>query len=375
MAIPGLVAASNLADTENKEAVWDNLGNGIEAVILATNSLPNNTMVGAVAGTPGTAPTNWSIIEGEGGIVLEIVGTGSEDGIFYLDVRFSGTPTATTFASILFTSATQTAAANGQIWSASNYVKLAAGSVANVNLRNSVRVNSGAETVEIFSLTLNPTPASLITQRQGLQLAITNASAAFIRPTMRLNYTSGLPFDITLRIGMPQLERGEYITPPIATTNAPASALATVLFTIKGDDILELIGARLAATSDFVRIKGLTTLAQPRLTTAAANVASGIALRDNALLKASPSSEGDYFLSRGTLDGQSLRVNGLNIASLSGSPFSGSTASCPLLISSFAAPTNLRLDNAMASGTLAFPERAIPIETDQFIFYAKAGQS
>ena len=150
MAIPGLVAASNLADTENKEAVWDNLGNGIEAVILATNSLPNNTMVGAVAGTPGTAPTNWSIIEGEGGIVLEIVGTGSEDGIFYLDVRFSGTPTATTFASILFTSATQTAAANGQIWSASNYVKLAAGSVANVNLRNSVRVNSGAETVEIM---------------------------------------------------------------------------------------------------------------------------------------------------------------------------------------------------------------------------------
>jgi hypothetical protein len=40
MAIPGLVAASNLADTENKEAVWDNLGNGIEAVILATNSHP-----------------------------------------------------------------------------------------------------------------------------------------------------------------------------------------------------------------------------------------------------------------------------------------------------------------------------------------------
>jgi hypothetical protein len=54
MAIPGLVAASNLADTENKEAVWDNLGNGIDAVILATNSIRNNTMVGAVAGTPGT---------------------------------------------------------------------------------------------------------------------------------------------------------------------------------------------------------------------------------------------------------------------------------------------------------------------------------
>ena len=39
MAIPGLVAASNLADTENKEAVWDNLGNGIDAAIPTTNLL------------------------------------------------------------------------------------------------------------------------------------------------------------------------------------------------------------------------------------------------------------------------------------------------------------------------------------------------
>ena len=53
MAIPGLVAASNLADTENKEAVWDNLGNNINAVILATNSIRNNTMVGGRGGNAG----------------------------------------------------------------------------------------------------------------------------------------------------------------------------------------------------------------------------------------------------------------------------------------------------------------------------------
>jgi hypothetical protein len=174
---------------------------------------------------------------------------------------------------------------------------------------------------------------------------------------------------------MPQLERGEYLTPPIATTNAPASALATVSLSLEGDDILELIGVRIASVADFVRIKGLATPAQPRLTTGAANAGSGIALRDDALAKASPSSEGDFFITRGTLDGQSLRVNGLGIASISGSPFSGSTASCPLSISSFAAPTNLRLNNAMTSGTLAFPEKAIPIETNDFILYAKAGRS
>ena len=376
MAIPGLVAASNLADTENKEAVWDNLGADINAVILATNSLPNNTMVGAVAGTPGTLPTNWSTGGGGGGIVREIVGTGSEDGIFYIDIRISGTPTATTFLTIRFAPNAQIAAANGQIWSGSNYIKLVAGSVANVTLRTLIGVsNNSAEGVGSSEIALNPTTAGLITQRQELQLAITSASAAFITQNIRINYTNGFPFNITLRIGMPQLERGEYITPPIATTNAPASALATVSLAIEGDDILELTGARIASVADFVRIKNLTAPAQPRLTAAAANAGSGIALRDDALVKASPSSEGDFFITRGTLDGQSLRVNGLAIASISGSPFSGSTASCPLSISSFAAPTNLRLNNAMTSGTLAFPEKAIPIETDQFILYAKAGQS
>jgi hypothetical protein len=222
MAIPGLVAASNLADTENKEAVWDNLGNGIEAVILATNSLPNNTMVGAVAGTPGTLPTNWSTGGGGGDIAQEIVGTGSEDGIFYIDIRISGTPTLTSSLTIRFAPNAQIAAGNGQIWSASNYIKLAAGSIANVLLRTNVRVSdSGAEAAERFEIVLNPTAAGLITQRQGLQSAITSASALFITQNITINYTSGLPFDITLRIGMPQLERGEYITPPIATTNAP----------------------------------------------------------------------------------------------------------------------------------------------------------
>jgi hypothetical protein len=380
MAIPGLVAASNLADIENKEAVWDNLGNGIDAVILATNSIRNNTMVGAVAGTPGTTPTNWST-GFLSGLTREIVATGVEDGIAYIDCRFFGTTTSILFQATSFESPTQISATQGSIWTLSAYLRIVGGSTLNINRILLVITNhSSAGTLlsQFAFSTAAPTSAPLNSQRyskSSFSGTFSNANTAFVRPYVQIEADSGVAIDITLRIGLPQLERGEYITPPIATTNAAASALATVPLSIKGDDILELIGARLAATSDFVRIKELATPAQPRLTPAAANVASGIALRDNALLKASPSSEGDYFLSRGTLDGQSLRVNGLNIASLSGSPFSGSTASCPLLISSFAAPTNLRLDNAMASGTLAFPERAIPIETDQFIFYAKAGQS
>lgn len=162
--------------------------------------------------------------------------------------------------------------------------------------------------------------------------------------------------------------------------NLGASITATIAgapsaIVIKATDILALAGVSRSSTADFVRIKGLTSLAQPRLTAAAFNAASGTVLRDNALLKASPTSQGDYALSRGNLDGQSLRVNGVEVASISSSPFSGDTATVPLLISSFATPVNLRMSNAMISGSLASPERAIPIETSQFVFYAKAGQS
>jgi len=377
MAIPGLVAASNLADTENKEAVWGNLGNGVDAVILATNVIRNNTMVGAVAGTPGTDPTLWGFVTAQSnGLVQSIVGTGIENGISYIDYRFNGTTVASP-AAIVF-GIDSAVATTGQTWTNSLYWKLAGGTATGVLswLVGIIEIELGGlfVTGEFYPQSA-PTPADLLLQRPAPSRILSGGDqVGLVQMALSINVSGNTAIDFTLRIGMPQMQQGGYLTPPIATTNAAASALATVPLSIQGDDILELIGARLAATSDFVRIKGLTTLAQPRLTTAAANTASGAALRDNALLKASPSSEGDYFLSRGTLDGQSLRVNGLNIASLSGSPFSGSTASCPLLISSFAAPTNLRIDNAMASGTLAFPERAIPIETDQFIFYAKAGQ-
>lgn len=387
MALPGLVAANNLSDTENKEAVWDNLGNGINATILATNSIRNNTMIGAVAGTPGTLPTNWGLANGAA-LSYSVIGTGVDDEISYIDVRFFGTNILNQEVNFYFEQNGIIAAAQGQTWTHSCYAKIVAGSLAGIGLFDLPQLGGelfligeqsplGFSSVEFPSVYFNyasltgPFSECRVSQTHTFTNPLVNYALARID----VNFGTPTAVDFTLRIGMPQLERGEYLTPPIATTTAPASALATVPLSIKGDDILELTGARIASVADFVRIKGLATPAQPRLTTAAANAGSGIALRDNALVKASPSSEGDFFITRGTLDGQSLRVNGLSVASISGSPFSGSTASCPLSISSFAAPPNLRLSNAMASGTLAFPEKAIPIETNDFILYAKAGQS
>ena len=285
MAIPGLVAASNLADTENKEAVWDNLGNGIDAVILATNSIRNNTMVGAVAGTPGTFPTNWGLANGAA-LSYSIVGTGTEDEISYIDVRFFGTNILNQEVSLYFEQNGVVPIAQGQTWTHSCYAKIVAGSLAGIGLFDVpglggelfiIGENSpfGFSAVEFSSVYFDYSSLTgpLSECRVFHTYTFTNPLVNYALARIDVNFGTSTAIDFTLRVGMPQLERGEYLTPPIATTNAAASALATVPLSIKGDDILELIGARLAATSDFVRIKGLTTLAQPRLTTAAANTA------------------------------------------------------------------------------------------------------
>jgi hypothetical protein len=145
--------------------------------------------------------------------------------------------------------------------------------------------------------------------------------------------------------------------------------------TTLGKDILALEGVRNVSTRDFVFIKGLSSSAQPRLTSAAASAAAAASLRDNALLRASPVSTGDYTISGFFLDAASLRINNVSVASIATTPFSGSTATTSLLIASFLAPTNFRFTQAMTSGTVLTGDRAIPIEGNDLILYAKAGQN
>ncbi len=151
---------------------------------------------------------------------------------------------------------------------------------------------------------------------------------------------------------------------------------ATVFFTIKGKDILALNGVSRASTRDFVFIKGLTSAAQPRITTAAQQAASGTVLRDAAMLKASPTTIGNYFFSSEiTLSGVSTRINGTPALSIATSPFSGSTATASILLGELRPQTNWRITEPMTSGTIASPEFAIPFETNDFVLFIKAGQN
>jgi len=195
-----------------------------------TNSIRNNTMVGAVAGTPGTAPTNWAVATTGGGVTREIVGTGTESGINYIDIRVSGTTTAALFFGIQTDGNTQVAALNGQNWNSTFYVRLVAGSLTNITQVNHViKFNdAGGAPLTFGTGGIVPTSAALNTQRFSRLAAASNASTAFVAQLLQIEANSGAAIDITLRIGLPQLEQGAFATSVIPTTTTALTRSADV---------------------------------------------------------------------------------------------------------------------------------------------------
>jgi hypothetical protein len=197
-----------------------------------TNSLRNNTMQGVVAGTPGTVPTNWVVQGNANGLTREIVGAGTENGIDYVDVRYSGTPTSTFGVQINFEGNSQVVAANGQTWTTSAYLKLAAGSLTNLNtiVTTVAGRDSGGNAVsgQQGNGTVAATTASLISQRFSNSFTFSSASVAFVRGGFQFGVTSGLAVDVTWRIGLPQLEQGAFATSVIKTSTTAVTRNADV---------------------------------------------------------------------------------------------------------------------------------------------------
>jgi hypothetical protein len=189
------------------------------------NHIRNSEATGAtvgVIGSGGVMPTNWAAGTGasSNGISSEIIGTGVENGLAYIDIKVSGTPTATSTANFFTDATNQIAASSGQTWSGSAYVKRQSGSLtsATVVVILETRNSSNVFVADGTSQTITPTNAALNTQRVTMSDALSDASVAFVNLFIRVNYTNGNPIDLTLRIAAPQLEIGSTATDYNPTT-------------------------------------------------------------------------------------------------------------------------------------------------------------
>jgi hypothetical protein len=221
-------ATTNEPRFDHNPTTGESLGLLVEEA--RTNSIRNNTMVGAVAGTPGTLPTNWSSFTSLTGLTRQIVGIGTEDGVAYIDIRLSGTPSAAGTYAFYTETSTGVAAISGQTWTVSQYIKLQAGTLTGINLvRLSFQENnsSGGYLTEQNTSVSTPTSTSLVGQKVTASRTLNQATAAFLQPGFNVTL-SGVAIDITLRIGLPQLEQGAFATSVIPTTTATVTRAADV---------------------------------------------------------------------------------------------------------------------------------------------------
>ena len=189
-----------------------------------TNGIRNNRAQGAVAGSPGTFPTNWlGYLNGITGVAFSIIGTGIEKGINYVDIRMNGTPSATVPQGLQITFDTNNAiaASASQTWTESLWFSIVGGSATNITgfRINTQQYNLGAYVTEN---NVSFTPTSTLTRYSGTT-TFTAATTTHALPLIGLGVTAAAPVDITIRIGLPQLELGSFVTSVIPTNLAAAT--------------------------------------------------------------------------------------------------------------------------------------------------------
>jgi hypothetical protein len=182
-----------------------------------TNSIRNNSMTGANTIT-NALPTYWALLA-SAGLATRVVGTGVVNGIDYIDLRIVGTTTLPYYVlSFQDPSITATAA---QSWTESFWVSLLSGSLTNITSCNINIRWSGGTSDSVF------TPTSTFTRVS--QTALSPAGTTSVFPALYLSFSSGVYIDLTLRIGMPQMELGTSMSSVIRTTSATATRSGDVL--------------------------------------------------------------------------------------------------------------------------------------------------
>jgi hypothetical protein len=175
-------------------------------------------MVGAVAGSPGTLPTNYGV--STSGLTRTVIGTGIESGLQYIDLRFNGTASGLN-AQLIFETVNGISASAAQSWTLSTYVRYISGTANSASLLFDEWTSASAY--------LNTQAGSVVVGSTLSRVSLTRTTStncAFVQPFIRFTLTIGAAYDFTIRIAAPQMELGAYATTFIPTTTAAVTRLA-----------------------------------------------------------------------------------------------------------------------------------------------------
>jgi len=182
----------------------------------STNQIRNGSGTGAVVGTPGTLPFFWSA--SAGGLTQEIVATGTENGVAYVDIKLSGTASSNS-AAIFLEATTTISATYGETWTQSVFLK-------------EIDATSNYDDISFRAYNYTSAPA-FVNTNSGSSLTVTTdleryestwtlsgATIASSNPAILFFLTNGNSYDFTIRIGWAQYEESVIATSPIPTTTA-----------------------------------------------------------------------------------------------------------------------------------------------------------
>jgi hypothetical protein len=227
-----------------------------------TNSIRNSTMVGAVAGTPGTLPTNWVNTQLVG--LSRQISLGTENGLSYIDLRFFGTGNANDNLRIDLEGTTQIAAANGQTWAYSLYAKAISGTIPSAAFIFLERNIVGSSVTVGGS---NFTPTSTLTRFNSIRTLNGGATVAFVQPSLFFAIVNGATYDFTIRIAAPQMELGATASTFIPTTTAAVTRIgedanrtgaSAIIGQTEGTVFYDVIYSGSSTSTSIMSVRGLT---------------------------------------------------------------------------------------------------------------------
>jgi hypothetical protein len=228
---------SGTAYADNLAAVYSSFAANTERITDAgilleparTNEVRNNSMGGASA--PSTYPTNWGQFVGNG-LAHSVVGTGTEDGLPYIDIKINGTATSSNGGFIRSESTTQIVAALGEVWTVSQFIKVVSGTGTFTAFRLRVSENNAAGTAQAqqYGSDIKASLSGTKTRFSGT-FTLANASVARLTPYVcDYTFANGAVFDnLVLRFYAPQCEKAASASSPILTTSAAVTRSADAL--------------------------------------------------------------------------------------------------------------------------------------------------